>query len=304
MKPVRALARLALLPLILPLAACGGSDGGSGGGGIVSTPPPTYTKLADLTGNQTFQSASVHFGFQTGTVLQKVSTEAFGSGVKIAYATTGDYTLTFADGRTSTLSPSSNPQPAGSYFVPFQGDQPYAGQTFQLTIPSINGVKLSYTALGTWQDTFDSYRQEELAVTGIPTVASDIPHNGSASYTSAVGGLAYILSQSNGGFLGNVTTMVEQKLSSQSSATFSADFGAGTVATNLHLIGTSGDLGSFSGTGTIAANSPGFTGTFANTTASSFSGAFFGPQASEMAYGWYLSTASMTAIGTAWGKKN
>jgi hypothetical protein len=84
----------------LALAACsgGGSGGSSGGGGTVVTPTPTptpiptptptpsptfsYTKLADLTGNWSFQSACSRFGANKSVPPETIP---YGSGPVIAY---------------------------------------------------------------------------------------------------------------------------------------------------------------------------------------------------------------------------
>ena len=282
---------------------------GCGGGGTASTPPPTYTKLADLTGNRTFQSAGIHFTVGGNNPFAGDSSQKLGAGVTIAYTASSDsYMLTAPDGTTETFSTSTSTPPPG--FTP----QPNhinlfnpGGGTFNIWTPSVNGVPLSYTALGSWFHPQNGSFSEYVAVSGVPTIASDMPRGGTANYQTS---LSAIMFQQ-----GTIYTS-----DSTSSATFSANFGAGTVATTLHLVGvpshpatgsptTPMDFGSFSGSGTIAAGSPGFSGTLASTASSpivangEFSGAFFGPQAKEMGFGFYVNGAGFSADGAVAGTK-
>jgi hypothetical protein len=296
------------MTLGLLLSGCGG-----GGDGVASTPPPTYTKLADLTGNRTFQSAGAHLTIANGQFTDH-SIQKYGAGVTIAYNASSDsYTLTAPDGATDTFSGSSSPPP-GYTPAPNQialSNSTGAGGTFVLTVPSVNGIALSYTAQGSWNHFGNNVLSAYFGVSGVPTIAGDMPRNGTATYQTSVAGLA-------------VRTDGAYNLDTTSSGTFSADFGAGTVATTLHLAGVpssatpflpgpgaqpSADFGSYTGTGTIASGSPGFSGTLASTGSSSvvangeFAGAFFGPQAKEMGYGFYVASTGFSAQGTVVGTK-
>jgi hypothetical protein len=277
--------------LSLLLSGCGGSDGG----GVVSTaPPPTYTKLADLSGDQTLQSASIHYTFANGAVSGPGS-QAFGSGVVISYAAATDsYTLTAPDGTTAVFNSSS--RTSSSSFSPLVSSTPTTFTSFNnnatddlsVGAATANGVTLSYTAIGSWTHLQNGVQTVRLAVTGVPTIAGDMPKSGTANYQASVSGVAF-----NGG-------TSPYSLAANSTATFSADFAAGTVSTTLHLSGaTSADpapvaLGSYTGTGNIASGTPGFSGSLAPATSGSdtatgqFSGAFFGPQAKEIGYAWYV----------------
>jgi hypothetical protein len=294
------------MTLSLLLSGCGG-----GGDGVASTPPPTYTKLADLSGNQTFQSAGVGYKISNGT-LPSYSTQKFGAGVTIAYtASTDSYTLTAPDGATDTFSSSTNVPPPG--FTPTPNVLTLfnsAGGTFSLSTPTLNGVAMSYLAMGSWDHLQNGAESYYLAVSGVPTIASDMPKSGTANYQTAVHGV-------------QIQAGAIYDLSTASTATFSADFGAGTIATTLHLAGsrynpvtmTTGtepptDWGSYTGSGTIASGGPGFSGTLTSTPSSSvsasgeFAGAFFGPQAKEMGYTWLLNAPSiLRAQGVAVGTK-
>lgn len=292
--------------LALAATACGG------GGEVASTPPPpppatfTYTKLADMSGNRTFQTAGVTYDPST-TGFTNASAQAFGSGVQVAYNAAADsYTLTAPSGTTATFGPAQLTQPQQApnvlqYVV--RNDSNTVTDVLNLIVPqTASGVPLSYTLIGTWGTKLETgtptYR---VAVGGAPTLAGDMPKTGSASYAATVGGAA----RENGqGYL----------LSPNSTATFTANFGNGTVATTINLVGVQGSnapltFGSASATGTIASDGPGFTGTFSGTAYNSqslsgqLSGAFFGPQALEMGYAYTLSAGDFSAVGSVTGVK-
>jgi hypothetical protein len=298
----KAWAPFGALACALLLGACGG---GGSGTAMVSTPPPvTYTKLADLTGNQTFQTAGVQYNTSQTPGFANATTQAFGSGVTVSYTeTTDSYRLTAPDGSTVTFDPSNAAPPLPTAPNSQVWIKTSGTQRDQLAIfaPVLNGVPLSYTLLGSWirMDTATGQSTVRLAVGGVPTVASDVPRTGSATYSTLVGGAA-------------VQNGTSYSLNANSTATFSANFAANSVTTALTLIGAAtpaGDqptnLGTFNGTGTISATGPGITGTLtgANGVTGAFSGAFFGPRALEVGYDWHMSGGSFSAIGTMTGIK-
>ena len=293
-------AQSAALAMGLALAGCGGS-----GSAVVSTPTPTpasYTKIVDMSGDRTFQTAGVQYT-TSPQGISNGSSQAFGSGVTVAYtASTDSYRLTSPDGTTTTfvpldvVAPSPN-APNTQHWTKLGGLR----EDFFLTAPTVNGVALSYTIVGSWQRTTAVPGQSDirLAVGGAPTVASDMPRTGRASYSTAIGGAA----AQNG---------AAYSLSGPSSATFSANFASNSVTTSLTLAGTTPPLfggtttsfGTFNGTGTISSTGPGFLGTInGNNATGIFSGAFFGPQALEMGYDWFLSGGNFSAAGTVVGVK-
>jgi hypothetical protein len=171
-----------------------------------------------------------------------------------------------------------------------------------LIIPTSGGVPLNYTLVGTWGTNLTTTPTYRIGIGGIPTLVSDVPKTGSANYTVGIGGNA-----NNAG--------TNYTLSPNSTATFAANFGAGTVATTINLSGVAGSsttpvsFGAFSGTGAISSTTPGFSGTFSGTAFNSsaisgvFSGAFFGPQAIEMGYAYALSAGTFNAVGGVTGVK-
>jgi hypothetical protein len=287
---------IAATALAMAVAACGG--GSSGGGGVASTPGPSYTKIVDMSGNRTFQTAGVQYTVSTGVISDGVG-HSMGSGVTVAYTAASDsYQLTAPDGSTVTFG-AADFVPARSIgttlvYVKVSG----TGQDeFILTVPNSAAIPLSYTVVGTWLRVNGATGISRLAVGGSPTLASDMPKTGTASYAIGIGGGA---NAPGGSFA----------LAGNSTGTFSANFGNGTVATTLNLAGApSGggavqSFGSFTGSGTITSNGPGFAGTLTGAAANGlFSGSFFGPQAAELGFGYYLNGADFSAAGVAVGAR-
>lgn len=288
------------------LAGCGDGGGLASSGPPPSPPGVNYTKLADMTGDRTFQTAGVTYD-ATASGFTNVSAQDFGSGVQVVYNAASDsYTLSATGAATATFAPANLVQPPpASNTVQYtrRNNANVPTDVLTLIVPqSAGGVPLSYTLIGTWATNLASgtptYR---IGVGGAPTQASDVPRTGSASYSVGVGGAA----------IENGTSF---DLAANSTGTFTANFGTSTVSTTLNLIGVQGSntpvsFGSFSGLGTISSTGPGFTGTFSGTAYNAFptsgllSGAFFGPQAAEMGYGYTLSAGGFSAVGAVAGAK-
>ena len=288
----------------VPLAACG--DGG--GGGVASTPPPaaSYQTLSQLSGNQSFQTGGIHLtSTQTGAV-SNLGASDFGTGTTVTYtAATDTYVLQAPDGTTATFAPGNVTSSQAGAFVRYSSTSASGTDNLILAHPAIGGVSLSYTLIGNWNHIVGSTNQDtiQLAVGGIPTLASDVPRTGNASYTANVAG---------GGSLGPINQTASGQVTTSSTATFSANFAASSVSTSMTLVNadTLASIGSFNGTGPISSNGPGFGGTLSGTftggssATGSFAGVFAGPQAAELAYGWFVNGTSGTMDGFVWGKKN
>jgi hypothetical protein len=204
--------------------------------------------------------------------------------VTISYdAATGNYTV--KDGSTSATFSASDRTTSGYL-------DNYAQETGSVTdelvlfnnvrsgaSQSSAPVKLTYLSYGIWThtDAQTGDRRKTYLLFGYPT--SDMPKTGSATYQTS---LTATVRDNNYGNPGAKESDVS------GSATFSADFGAGTVSTELSLnrVSDQSSLGTFLGTGTIGANQ--FNGTFSSTVPwfvnGYFNGGFFGPSASEMGY--------------------
>lgn len=294
-------APVSALAMGLALSGCGG-----GSGGLTSTPGPsvTYVKIADMTGDRTFQSAGIQYTTSATPGFNNATTQAFGSGVTVAYTASSDtYKLTAPDGTTASFGPADAVAPGPTtppntqQWLRLNGN---VRDSLFLIVPTVSGVALSYTILGSWGQlsTATAQSQNRLAVGGVPTIASDMPRTGSATYATAVGGAA-------------AQGTTNYTLNANSSATFSANFAANSVTTSLTLAGTAlpngaavVPFGTFNGDGTISTSGPGFTGTLTGTgTTGAFSGAFFGPKALELGYDWFLSGGNLSAVGTVTGVK-
>jgi len=162
----------------------------------------------------------------------------------------------------------------------------------------VNSIPLSYTLMGDWH--FDDGQTTYLIVGGVPTVASDMPKSGTANYAVAV---------ANGATLDSTGSY--DLVMGGSTGTFSTNFATGAISTSLHIVGkedfagTIKDFGTLTGTGTIGASSPEFTGALSQGAGTgSFSGSFFGPQALEMGYSWYFQGTGFNSVGMVAGRKN
>lgn len=311
---MKRLGQASISAMTLLLAGCGDS-----GGGVASTPvpPASYTKIVDMTGNRAFQTAGVTYT-TNASGISNGATNLYGSGVTINYAAASDsYTVTAPGGATQTfgpaeLQPTDPSAPNVAQYVKVNGttrDQ----LTFVAT--KIGGVPLSYTLAGTWGtiDTSNNTGTYRLAVGGSPTLTSDVPKAGTASYAIGIGGTAVETPPGSFPFAGT-----PYSLSGNSFGTFSANFASGTVQTSLTLAGTGGlsavpgsppplkNFGSFTGTGTLTSGGPGFSGTLSGAitqAGGSFSGLFLGPQASEVGFGYVLEGPYFSAAGGVTGVK-
>jgi hypothetical protein len=281
--------------LALLLAACGG-DGG-GGGGVVSTPPPvpgTYVRMVDAVGNGTasysFQATGVAYtGSPAG--FSGASSYALGGGATIAYNASSDtFTVTAPGGSASFTGAHLVPSAPGT--VKLVKSSGSSADELTLTVP------LTYGMVTVWnhQD-LGSPITGRLAIGGSQTQASDVPKTGSASYSVSVAGAAQ-----SAGTTYNLTS---------STGTFTANFGGGTVQTSVTLAGPPANggavsnFGTFSGSGNLSSGGPGFAGTLSGGSGSGiFQGAFFGPQAAEVGYGYVIPGTSFSSAGVVIGTKN
>jgi hypothetical protein len=272
-------------------------------------PPPAYPAFRDLTGVQTFASAGIKYSIipvpSGGVGFSTTAVETLGSGVAVQYDTgTGNITFTAPGGTPTTFTSADEvvgqSTPASRLF-----NKPNAAGGIDggsLSVPSVNGVELTYTRFATVFSAgtpagFDGHA----VVFGVQTKASDVPTTGTATYTGVAGGAAILANGASASLDG-------------STASLTADFSTGSIATVLALMmtpigGTIAPLDVLSGTGSLGAVKPGFSGilTGSGTVSGNFSGAFFGPKAAEFGYdfvvgGTNAAGAGFTAIGGAAGK--
>jgi hypothetical protein len=165
-------------------------------------------------------------------------------------------------------------------------------------------MALSYVSYGAWQRITDNGATldvaEQFFVYGIRQAVNQ-PSTGSGSYTTIVDGL---WTNPNGVY------------SLAGTSSFTADFGAKTVATTIDLAGTNVvtnaplSFARFDGAGTIATLGGGFSGNFTQVGnagdgqvySGGFNGAFFGPQGQEVGYTFSLTAPGGAATGVVVGK--
>ncbi|MEH6660605.1 MAG: transferrin-binding protein-like solute binding protein [Parasphingorhabdus sp.] len=299
----------AAIGAMLAFSACGGGTVASTPAPPVSTPgptpAPTYTRIDDLAGNQTFQTATLTFTVSEDLKLANHTTNNFGSGSVITYNATNDsYTFTSTGGTSQTFFPSDSDQ-VNSDSSTMHWDKSVNGSSHNATLTrpvSTTGIELSYTRLGTWKqiDTNSRVQQVEYFITGVPTVTSDVPTTGTANYNARIYG--YVM-------VGDTASSLSFL---DSSMDFDVDFASGGISTVLTFIGArafspnSGtNFGTANGTGMITAGGRGFSGTFNGgiATGGTFSGAFFGPQAAEFGLAYFVTGDDFLSQGLAAGIK-
>jgi hypothetical protein len=282
-------ARVAGWAAFFLVSGCGG--GGAGSGIVTQPPPPKAPEAFPLTASAEFQTIAGHMFFTDNsknlgsTLLSDVGVGSQPSGVTIGYdATSGNYLV--GDG-TSSATFSGNPVSSTA------GIDTYTSQSGTVTnqLDLFSNVRpgasqadapvaLTYLSFAKWTSADSASGDDRITylLFGFPTDSSEMPRTGTASYNTAVTGTS----------LTGCFACVGEPFGG--SATFTADFGAGSVSTALDLTDSSGTIGSFQGTGSISGDqfAGNFTGTFTqNGTAlqdGSFDGGFFGPAAAEMGY--------------------
>lgn len=141
-------------------------------------------------------------------------------------------------------------------------------------------------------------------VYGYPTVASDLPKTGTATYTTIVAGRAVISPTTGASSVDKLTGTV----------TVSVNYATGlvTVTMDLSRVTAGGNVayGTFTGTGAIPVGSTQFTGSFGpgSTIGGTFQGVAYGSQATELGISFALSGAvgagDSRAVGVVLAKKN
>jgi hypothetical protein len=274
--------------------------------------------LTNLTVSQTFDATGARLAARLaspGGTASNISsgTSGFGGNVSLAYdAGTGAYTVRDMTGASFTFAPADKLplQNGGSSAAVALYEKDAGTRTDQLALfnPGAGNpeLALTYVSYGAWQTILDNGATVDVAqqffVYGIRQSPTQ-PSTGSASYQTRPDGFW-------------MTPGGVYSLSGTSS--FTADFSAMTVATSLNLTGTSVTggankvLGTFNGSGTIAALGGAFNGTLGqqgtdadgNVYSGTFAGAFFGPQGQEVGYTFRLQGTGGQAVGAVVGKAN
>jgi|GEM_PF-2575314 hypothetical protein len=283
--------------LLSLLAGCATTTETGGGGDVAPNP---YATLDQLTGNQTFQSAQVRVQRDAAGAVSATGAESFGNGIALSYDAAADsYTVSNAGTKLDSFAPSDLQASSTSSSRVYQ--KTAGSGTAALTVARgvVGGVPLSYTQFTTYVAADATGQRQWISVGGQPTLGPDMPTAGTGTYTTAVSGTV----------VRDGKTYVAPAASS--TATFTADFGARTVATTVHLIGslpttpeTTVDFGTVTGAGVIERNASGFTGAFTGTTGAGFAGVFTGSAAQEMGYVFSYGKGADQVTGTVAGRKN
>ncbi len=228
-----------------------------------------------------------------------------GDGATVTYLVSTDGIEVESASGTHSFGPSDISEDYSDLVVFGDLDATVAGDRLTLSIPTVDGVRLSYVRHGIFSVTnlaglFDEF---ELFAFGDTTEGAGMPVSGMASYSNTF--YASISDVANPGSPSLYTAD-----DSTGSASFIADFGLGRVYTSIdlnnaeHFINANDvkDFGVLQGEGQIAAGSPAFSGdiTSAGVTGG-FEGAFFGPSADEVGMIFNVSGADFRTTGYVMG---
>ncbi|MXO66076.1 transferrin-binding protein-like solute binding protein [Altericroceibacterium endophyticum] len=323
---------ISLVALSCGLAACGDDGVNSapppamGGGGTPSpspSPSPTPTPGSSdsvaaalgVTSDRAFETATSSFAVRPpSTLYGDQYAEPFGEGTTIDYDAGADsYTYTRSDGLSVTVTPDDIDEDGqlegeGGIFGSTGGGTAYVVEdgtithTIAMVPPGDYGdLSFSYMTVSLWNvnDSSDNSNEVEWQVWGLQT--ETMPTSGTATYSldGAIGANGF---DASAGIVGAAYDF----LNGDSTGELSVDFGSGDISTMLHLIGydhvaeESRDFGEFSGSGEITSGAQ-YGGTFA--AGGEFYGAFFGPEAQETAFSFYIDTSDLDVTGIAMGFK-
>ena len=263
------------------------------------TPPPPFplknsTTFQSITGISVYQG-SLQNGILGGgnAFVKSVGVAGLSSFVTIGYDTTkGVYTLQYnvSPARFKVSFNSSNKLLTSGYSFAYSKTAGTATDTLALFGNAAAGgpsasapVALTYTSYGLWghSDSATGLTTNSYFIFGQPTIASNMPKTGTASYQTSVA--AYML---------QTGAVPSTSIPLAGTATFTANFGAASVSSVLTLQTAFGSspVGTFNATSPITGNS--FGGALTSNTklfwGGGFSGAFYGPSAKEMGYTFWI----------------
>ena len=287
------------------LTACGGGDSsGPSTGGPSPTPPPpppppptfSYTKFADLTGTQTFQSTCGGEELYFGDTFVFGGTR-FGEGIEIVSDRSGPtYQITIPqlvfepESTVSFFQVDRDPAAPSTAEAYLKTDANGRTQRLAVFAPRVNDVALEYTRQASLFVQRETGFINAICAFGVPTKLNDNPASTRTygkSYTSAL--LRKVEMASSSG----PTRFFS---ASASTATATANPATGAIDITLTIRGqeivggvrsdTIEELGTYRASTTIDGSEQSFVDTVvndANTTAGTFGGWFFGPQGRTLA---------------------
>lgn len=288
--------RVAVLAGAAFVGACSG--GGSGGGGTVVTPTPTptpspspspspsptYTKFADLTGDQTH--ASTCTGITIGLPPTVYPATLPDSGLTLAYAATPQNWTVTGDGVNLTFTPAERDMTAPATVMAYvKPGTP--SQRFSVSVTGAGPVAAEYHRAVSLNAVTPSGPRIFTCVIGVKTLVTDRPAGSTFNFPNArVGGYLFRTMPAS--------STLTQYSTSNATTTFNVNLDTGKVTAVIRLIATPLPTGSAPdvdlGTVTAVADIDPATGGFYGTAVTSpdftipfaqFSGRFFGPQGKE-----------------------
>lgn len=315
MRAFSILAPVSLVALAVSLSACGGANGG----GVATTPlptpspspspsptpspspapapapsptpTPTYQTLSELDGDQTFATAGVTYRITSGALENGASYDLSG-GPKIQYQESTDTFAVTVPGQAAAVFAAGDIKVQEENRVTFDN----GNAVLTLWSPTINHIPLSYLQYGSFYAQTGSTSQAPqvyLMVGGVPTIGSDMPTKGTANYS--------ILAEGRVRYDGTSTNLI----GGSTNGTLTVDFGSNSLSLDMHLLTTGFDYGQASGVASLTAGNPTFLGTLSNGYGvGEFGGSFFGPQAEEVGFSWFISGTDFYAVGLAGGRKD
>lgn len=279
------------------LAACsgGGGGGGSGSGTVItptpttSTPTPTpsfsYTKFADLTGDQNFASSCTAITIATTPVVYPATAPDAGS--TIAYAA-GPQTWTVAgDGLVLTFTPAERDTTLPAQVIGYNKPAP-GNERLRIATVGIGTTPAEYFRTVTLNAAPPGGPRNYSCVIGVKTQTADVPVGTNFSFNARISGFL---------FRGVPGSPLVQYSINNSIVGFDVNLATSKIAISIRLIGSplpagSGadvDFGTVTGTADIDPATGGYyASSFASTSMTvpfaQLSGRFYGPQGKEAGY--------------------
>lgn len=292
-----------------------------GGGGSGSGESPAAA--LGYTSDTTFESATSFFAVRPpDTIYGDQDAEPFGEGTEIAFSAGSDsYTFTRSDATTVTVTPDDidadgELQGEGGLWGSSEGAV-YVVEDGAIThtiamVPSgtNDDITMNHMAISLWniQDSSGQVPTNEIQWQIWGNQTETMPTGGTATYTvAAVGANGFDPSADSIPALPGNEGAAYDFLNGQSTGELGIDFASGDINLMLHLIGhdyvadADKDFGQFSGTGDITSGAA-YGGTFND--GGEFYGAFFGPNAEETGFTFFIDSGSVQATGIGVGFKD
>lgn len=283
-----------------------------GGGGSGDSPAAALGYTSDTT----FESATSFFAVRPpNTVYGDQEAEPFGEGTEIEFSADSDsYTFTRSDSTTVTVTPNDidadgDLQGEGGLWGSSEGtvyvvEDGAITHTVAMVPPgAYDDITMNHMAISLWniQDSSAQVPTNEIQWQIWGNRTETMPTSGSATYSiAAVGANGFDPNADSIPALPGNEGAAYDFFNGQSTGELGVDFASGDINLMLHLIGhdyvadTDKDFGEFIGTGDITSGAA-YGGTFA--AGGEFYGAFFGPNAEETGFTFFIDSGDLKATG-------